>query len=49
VWLLLATANLTVGVLAAGYGLREELPIFVVVFVVPAVIALILRRALMAG
>ncbi len=49
VWLLLAIANLVVGVLSAGYSVREELPIFVVVFVVPALVALVLRRVLLAA
>ena len=39
VWLLVAVANLWVGVTRAGYGVREELPILLVVFVVPAVVA----------
>lgn len=39
VWLLVSVANLWVGVQHAGYGLREELPILVVVFLVPAALA----------
>jgi len=39
VWLVVAIANLWVGVHHAGYGLREELPILLVVFAVPAAIA----------
>ena len=39
VWLLVAVANLWVGVARAGYGVREELPILLVVFLVPAVVA----------
>jgi uncharacterized membrane protein YwaF len=39
VWLGVALANLLVGVHHAGYTLREELPILLVVFVVPAAIA----------
>ena len=39
VWLLVATANLWVGVAHAGYSVREELPILIVVFAVPAAVA----------
>lgn len=40
VWLACATWNLWVGVSRAGYGLGEELPVCVVVFAVPAALAL---------
>ena len=36
VWLVVALANLWVGVRHAGYSVREELPILLVVFAVPA-------------
>jgi len=36
VWLILALFNLWMGVSGAGYSLAEELPIFLVVFAVPA-------------
>jgi len=39
VWLLAAIANLWVGVSRAGYGMREELPVLLVVFLIPAAIA----------
>lgn len=39
VWLALSVLNLWVGVTHAGYSLREELPILVVVFLVPALAA----------
>lgn len=38
-WLLMAVVNLWVGVAHAGYSLREELPILLLVFVVPAAAA----------
>lgn len=38
-WLLGAGINLAVGVLAAGYSVAEELPIFAVIFAVPATLA----------
>ncbi len=39
-WLALAVANMWVGVTKAGYTLAQELPILLVVFAVPAAIAL---------
>lgn len=39
VWLVVAGANLWVGVAHAGYSLREELPILLIVFIVPAALA----------
>ena len=40
-WLALAIVNLWVGVSKAGYSVREELPILLIVFAVPAAIAAI--------
>jgi len=45
-WLAISAANLWVGVTQAGYTWREELPIFLVIFALPAVVALIARRFL---
>jgi hypothetical protein len=42
-WVLLAGLNLWVGVARAGYTLREELPIFLLIFALPAALALLLR------
>lgn len=39
VWLAISIVNLWVGVTHAGYSVREELPILLVVFAVPAVLA----------
>lgn len=39
VWLVVAAINMWVGVAHAGYSFREELPILVLVFAVPAIIA----------
>ena len=39
VWLLIADTNLWVGVAHAGYTVRQELPILLIVFAVPAVVA----------
>lgn len=38
-WLLGAGFNMAVGVLSAGYSVAEELPIFAMVFAVPALLA----------
>ena len=40
-WLLGAGINLYVGVKSAGYTVREEFPIFLVVFAIPAAVALL--------
>jgi hypothetical protein len=42
-WLLIAGANLWVGVARAGYSVAEELPIFLLIFGLPAVVAGILK------
>ncbi|MCC7040069.1 MAG: hypothetical protein IT516_07140 [Burkholderiales bacterium] len=39
VWLIVAVANLWVGVSHAGYTVREELPILGIVFLAPAIVA----------
>jgi hypothetical protein len=46
VWLACAAFNMWVGVSRAGYSVGDELPIFVVVFAVPAGLALLLWRRL---
>ena len=46
VWLIGAAINLWVGVAKAGYSVAEEAPIFVVVFAVPAVLALLVAWGL---
>jgi hypothetical protein len=47
-WLIAASVNMWVGVAKAGYSVREELPIFGVIFAVPAAVALVLLRRLSA-
>jgi hypothetical protein len=42
-WFLLAAVNLWIGVARAGYSFVEELPIFLLIFVVPAAVALFAR------
>lgn len=39
-WFLGAAINMAVGVLHAGYSVRDEAPVFVVVFAIPAALAL---------
>lgn len=39
VWLLIAAVNMWVGVTHAGYSVREESPILLLVFAVPAIAA----------
>ncbi len=42
-WFIAAAVNLYIGVAHAGYSFMEELPIFLVIFGLPAVAALIVR------
>jgi hypothetical protein len=42
-WFAIAAANLWVGVSRAGYAFREELPIFLLIFLVPALAAVLAR------
>lgn len=42
-WLAISGANLWVGVAKAGYTLNEELPIFLLIFAVPTIVAIILK------
>jgi hypothetical protein len=41
IWLVIALANMWVGVTRAGYSVAEELPVFAVIFLVPAAVAAI--------
>jgi hypothetical protein len=43
VWLLIAAANMWVGVTRAGYSFQEELPIFLVIFLVPMAVAILIK------
>jgi hypothetical protein len=42
-WLGISGANLWVGVAKAGYSLNEELPIFLLIFSVPTMVAIFLK------
>ena len=48
-WLAVALLNMWVGVAHAGYSVREELPVLLVVFAVPAVLAFALAWWLARG
>ena len=43
VWLVLAALNMWAGVAKAGYSLAEELPVFLLIFAVPAASALLIK------
>jgi len=51
VWCVGSVINLTVGVgvVSAGYGVAQEPPILIVVFGVPALIAVLIARWVAAG
>ena len=42
-WFVATAVNMYIGVTRAGYSFREELPIFLLLFAVPAAVALIVR------
>lgn len=41
-WFIVAAANMWIGVTSAGYSVAEEFPIFIGIFALPAVIAMII-------
>jgi hypothetical protein len=43
IWFIAAAVNLWVGVSKAGYSFTEELPIFLLIFLLPAVVAAVIR------
>ncbi len=42
-WFAVSAANLWLGVTRAGYSFTEELPIFLLIFLVPAAVAVLVR------
>jgi hypothetical protein len=46
-WLAIAGFNLWVGVARAGYSVSEELPIFLLIFGLPAAVAVLLKWRLL--
>ena len=47
VWLIISWLNMWIGVTRAGYSIVEELPIFLLIFGVPAVAAALLKWRLL--
>jgi hypothetical protein len=43
-WFLVAAINMYFGVARAGYAFKEELPIFFVIWLVPAIVAVVALR-----
>ena len=43
IWLGVSAANLWVGVSKGGYTFADELPIFLVIFAVPTIVAIVLK------
>jgi hypothetical protein len=46
-WLAIAGANMWVGVAKAGYSVAEELPIFLLIFALPATVAVLVKWRLL--
>jgi hypothetical protein len=44
IWFAVAAINMWVGVSRAGYSVAEEAPIFLLIFALPTVVAVIVRR-----
>ena len=42
-WFAVAAINMGIGVMKAGYSVAEELPIFLLIFILPAAVAVFLR------
>jgi hypothetical protein len=43
IWLVVAAANMWAGVARAGYSVAEEFPIFLVIFCLPAIVAIFVK------
>jgi hypothetical protein len=43
IWFVAAAVSLWLGVSRAGYSFREELPIFLLIFLLPAAVAVFVR------
>jgi hypothetical protein len=44
VWFLIAAANMVMGVARAGYSFADELPIFLLIFLLPVAVAVLIKR-----
>jgi len=47
VWFVLAAANMWIGISRAGYSFLEELPIFLVIYLLPVTVAVFAKWKLM--
>jgi hypothetical protein len=43
IWFIVAAVNMWIGIAQAGYSFTEELPIFLVIFLLPAAAAVVIR------
>ena len=43
IWLVAAALNMWIGVTKAGYSFQEELPIFLLIFLLPAALAVFVK------
>jgi hypothetical protein len=43
IWFVVAAANMWIGVAQAGYSFKEELPIFLLIFLLPAAAAVFIK------
>ena len=43
IWFVVAAGNMWMGVSQAGYSFKEELPIFLLIFLVPAAVAVFVK------
>jgi hypothetical protein len=46
-WFVLAAANMWAGVSHAGYSFREELPIFLLIFLLPVAVAVFVKAKIL--
>ena len=49
IWLIAAGANMWVGIFKAGYTVEEELPIFLVIYLIPVVVAVLVKWKFLQG
>ena len=43
IWFIVAAANMWMGVSQAGYSFQEELPIFLLIFLLPVAVAVVVN------
>jgi hypothetical protein len=43
IWFIVAAANMWMGVSRAGYSFQEELPIFLLIFLLPVAVAVVVK------